>query len=161
PLVTAASGRRSSSGKPERTRAAAPPGRVRLRGWPTGLIGSLGLILLLDPIIAGLPTGDNGRSRLAVSWQAALRTATEPDSRAEILCFGDSLIKLGILPRVLEARVGLSAYNLSVLGGQPPTSDYLLRRILERGHVPRALIVDFSPLMLGLDPRVNLGWWAG
>jgi hypothetical protein len=126
-----------------------------------GLIGSLGLILLLEPIVAGLPNGGEGRSRLTISWQAALRTAGEPDSRADILCFGDSLIKLGILPRVLEARLGLSAYNLAVLGGQPPTSDYLLRRILERGHVPRALIVDFSPLMLGLDPRVNLGWWAG
>ncbi len=48
-----------------------------------------------------------------------------------------------------------------MLGGQPPTSYYLLRRVLERGQVPRALIVDFSPLMLGMDPRVNLGWWAG
>jgi hypothetical protein len=136
-----------------------------LRGWlrrcPTGLVGALGLILLLDPILARIPGGDDRRSRLQTSWQSAWRSASEPQARAEILCFGDSLIKLGILPRVLEARLGRSAYNLAVLGGQPPTSDYLLRRVLEQGHVPRALVVDFSPLLLGMDPRVNLDWWAG
>jgi hypothetical protein len=47
-----------------------------------------------------------------------------------------------------------------VLGGQPPTGDFLLRRVLDTGHCPRALIVDFSPLLLGMDPRVNLEWWA-
>ena len=67
----------------------------------------------------------------------------------------------GILPRLLEARLGQSAYNLAVLGGQPPTS--LLscsRRVLDGGHSPRALVVNFSPCCSGLDPRVNLEWWA-
>jgi hypothetical protein len=130
------------------------------RRWPTGLIGALGLILLLDPILARIPGGDDRKSRLDTSWQSSFRSASEPESRAEILCFGDSLIKLGILPRVLEARLGRSAYSLAVLGGQPPTSFYLLRRVLERGPAPRALVVGFSPLLLGMDPRVNLEWWA-
>jgi hypothetical protein len=106
------------------------------------------------------PGDDDEHSRLGASWQSAFRSASGDESRAEILCFGDSLIKLGILPRVLEARLGQSAYNLAVLGGQPPTSHFLLRRVLESGHRPRALIVNFSPLLLGMDPRVGLEWWA-
>src|SRR5262249_33110916 len=46
-------------------------------------------------------------------------------------------------------------------GGQPPTTHCLLRRVLERGRTPRTLVVHFSPLLLGMDPGVNLEWWAG
>jgi hypothetical protein len=160
-LATAAHEKERPTGERGREEGEVPPQRSRPRGWPTGLIGALGLILLLEPIIARIPGGDEGRSRLAVSWQSSLRTATEPEARADILCFGDSLIKLGILPRVLEVRLGRSAFNLAVLGGQPPTSYFLLRRVLEAGNAPRALVVNFSPLLLGMDPRVSLEWWAG
>lgn len=90
----------------------------------------------------------------------AIRTAAGPEAGAEILCFGDSLIKLGIVPRVLENRLGWTAHNFAVLGGQAPTSYFLLRRVLERGHRPRALIINFSPLLLAMNPRVNLEWWS-
>jgi hypothetical protein len=120
----------------------------------------LGLIVLSNGLIASHPGDVDEHSRLGASWQSAFRSAAEDASRAEVLCFGDSLIKLGIVPRVLEARLGQSAYNLAVLGGQPPTSDFLLRRVLEAGHLPRALIVHFSPLLLGMDPRAGLEWWA-
>src|SRR5262249_33614145 len=36
-----------------------------------------------------------------------------------------------------------------------------LRRVLDSGHVPRALVVNFSPVLLDADPRVSLGWWSG
>jgi hypothetical protein len=134
--------------------------KVRSRRFPTGLIGALGLIVVLEGIIARVPARPDDRSRLASSWQTAMHRASGPEARAEILTFGDSLIKLSMLPRILEARLGRSAYNLAVLGGQPPTSYLLLRRVLESGHHPRALIVDFSPLLLGMDPRANLEWWA-
>ncbi len=134
--------------------------RVRSRRFPAGLVGALGLIVLLEGILARVPARPDDRSRLASSWQTAMRRASGPEARAEILTFGDSLIKLGILPRVLEARLGRSAYNLAVLGGPPPTSDLLLRHVLESGHRPGELIVDFSPLLLGMDPRANLEWWA-
>lgn len=145
----------------------APEGRTasvrrdRIGRWPAGLIGALGLILAFEGIIAQMPAGGGRRSRLDSSWQSALQAAEGPEAGSEILCFGDSLIKLGILPRILQARIGRSAYNLAVLGGQPPTTHCLLRRVLERGQTPRALIVHFSPLLLGMDPSVNLEWWAG
>jgi hypothetical protein len=137
------------------------PGRGRPGRWPAGLLGALGLILILDGIVAKMLIGLHYPSRLTSSWEAAFRAVTEPEAHSEILCFGDSLIKLGILPRILQVRLGQSAYNLAVLGGQPPTSHYLLRRVLDRGPPPRALVVNFSPVLLGLDPQVNLEWWAG
>jgi hypothetical protein len=135
--------------------------RSRAAHWPAGLIGAIGLILLLEGPIARLPVHPDPRTRLAASWANASREATGPESRADILCLGDSQIKLGIVPRILEARLGQSVYNLAVLGGQPPTSHYLLRGVLDRGHHPRALVVNFSPLLLGMNPRVHLEWWAG
>lgn len=141
--------------------AAADTGPAPRRRWPAGLIGAVALIVLLDGIIARIPIGVEHRSRLNWSWDSALRSAADRGGRAEILCFGDSLVKLGILPRLLEARLGRSSYNLAVLGGPPPTSHCLLRRVLDEGHSPRALIVNFSPLLLGMDPGVNLEWWAG
>jgi hypothetical protein len=143
-----------------RTLATLAGEQIRPRRWPAGLIGALGLILLLEGFIARVPARLDDRSRLGSSWQTAMSRASGPEARAEVLSFGDSLIKLGILPRILEARLGRTAYNLSVLGGQPPTSYLLLRRVLEGGHRPQALIVNFSPLLLGMDPRANLAWWA-
>jgi hypothetical protein len=67
---------------------------------------------------------------------------------------------LGILPRVLEERLGASAYNLAILGGQAPSSYFLLRRVLERGYRPKAVIVNFSALLLAMDPRLNAAGWS-
>ena len=129
---------------------------------PGGLLGSIGLIIVLECVgVVPETLRIRGSSdRVSSSWLAAGRAASGPEAGAEILCFGDSLIKLGILPRVLENRLGRSSHNLAVLGGQAPTSYFLLRRVLEQGHRPRALIIDFSPLLLAMDSRVNLDRWA-
>lgn len=140
---------------------AADPDRSRARRWPAGLLGAVALIALVDGMIARIPFDAGPRSRLDSSWHATIRCAGGPAASAEILCFGDSLMKLGIVPRILESRLGRSAFNLSVVGGQPPTTYGLLRRVLDRGRVPRAAIVNFSPLLLGMDPRGTLDWWAG
>jgi hypothetical protein len=129
---------------------------------PGGLIGSAILIIVLEwmCIVPEMLRIRESNDRVNSSWLAAGRAAAGPESAAEILSFGDSLIKLGILPRVLQDRLGWSAHNLAVLGGQAPTSYYLLRRVLGQGHRPRALIINFSPLLLAMDPRVNLEWWS-
>ncbi len=150
---------RSSSAPGSHADAAIPASRPR-RNWPAGLIGAVGLIALTNGLIASDPGEVDAHSRLGVSWQSAYHGAAGDPGGAEILCFGDSLVKLGMLPRVLESRLGESAYNLAVLGGQPPSGYFLLRRVLASGHRPRALIVHFSPLLLDTDPRLGLEWWA-
>jgi hypothetical protein len=39
-----------------------------------------------------------------------------------VLAFGDSIVKFGFVPRVIEAEAGLSAYNLATDGGPPALS---------------------------------------
>ena len=134
---------------------------LHIQTVPAGLIGCLFLILILEfvgSLSATMPS-QKPNDRLNLSWFATNQAANGPDARSEILCFGDSLIKLGILPSVLNDHLGCSAYNLAILGGQAPPSYFLLRRILEQGHRPHAIIIGFSPLLLGMDPRVNLEWW--
>lgn len=128
---------------------------------PSGMLGAVVLIVLVNLVLGKLRWDNPPRSRLSASWQWANRAAEGPEAGAEVLCFGDSLIKLGIVPRVLEERLGRSSYNLAVLGGPAPASHELLRRVLDRGCRPRAMVVHFSPLLLGMDPKAGLEWWAG
>jgi hypothetical protein len=127
---------------------------------PTGLLGMAVLVCALECIVARSKTTGASGSRLSLSWRAAALAAMSPEGRSDVLCFGDSLVKLGILPRVLEKRTGASAYNLAVLGGPAPSSYFLLRRVLEGGGRPKALIAGFSAQMLTMSPRAEPSCWA-
>ena len=98
--------------------------------------------------------------RVEMSWNASAASAEGLEAVVEVICLGDSLIKLGILPRVLEDQLGHSAFNFAVLGGQAPSSYFLLRRVLEQGIRPRALLVDFSEDLLSLAPGLNPTCWS-
>ncbi len=89
-----------------------------------------------------------------------MRAARGSEGSSDVLCFGDSRIKLGILPRVLHDRIRVSAYNLGILGGQAPSTYFLLRQVLERGNRPRAILVDFSETLLTFAPSANAACWA-
>ena len=84
---------------------------------------------------------------LAESWRVSARAAETKAPEADVLCFGDSLVKYGVLPRVIQARTGLRAYNLAVSGGTVPSSFFLFRRALDAGARPKAVVVDFAALM--------------
>jgi hypothetical protein len=118
------------------------------------------IVLAIEWLVAHLTSGSLPHSRVALSWQYADQSARGRESKCDIICLGDSLVKLGILPRVLEAGSGASACNLAILGGQAPSSFILLRRVLEHGHRPRAVVVDFSALMMAATPAVNPDGWA-
>jgi hypothetical protein len=79
-----------------------------------------------------------------LSYRIARREAEREASSWDILCLGDSLIKQGLLPRVLEARLGRPAYNLAQVGAQPPATYHALRHALESGARPSAVIIDFK-----------------
>jgi hypothetical protein len=118
------------------------------------------LVLVIESCTAHYVSRSDAHARVAQSWQFAARFAVCRRVESEILCFGDSLTKLGLLPRVLEARAGISASNLAVLGGQAPSSFILLRRVLEAGHRPRAILVGFSAPMLAMPLSNNAACWA-
>ena len=125
--------------------------RARL---PSGLIGMLGLVILIESTLA--------RGELDLTWDpwwwdwhVGAISASNRARDSDVLCFGDSLVKHAIAPGVLEARTGLRAYNLALGGGLAPTSYFQLKRALDSGARPKAIVVDFWPDLLRHDPIVN------
>ncbi|GAC1464114.1 MAG: hypothetical protein NVSMB9_02420 [Isosphaeraceae bacterium] len=118
---------------------------------PWGLVGMVALVILGEWSFK--------RCELDViapwhwDWRHTGEAAKSRAARAEVLCFGDSLLKFSVLPRVIEARAGRRTYNLAVALGQPASSYFLLRRALRGGARPRALLFDATPHMLRRGPH--------
>ena len=126
-----------------------PTTRPVLLPWlrlPVGLLGMLALVAAIEAAVGA------HRADLAPPWAEDWRFAAWAADRqapgADVLCFGDSLVKYGVLPRAIEARTGLKAYNLATSGGTMPSAYFLLKRALAAGAQPRAVVVDFAALML-------------
>lgn len=135
----------------------------RRRRLPLGLLLMLALSSAFEAFI--------GRHEIdAVApedWQYlwARREAARKAAGCDLLVFGDSQAKFGILPKVLATRSRLRSYNLAISGAQPQTSHHLLRLALEGGAEPSAVLVDFNPFVLAKPPRAGrdglsflLGW---
>jgi len=139
--------------------ASDPPraGEPRTRA-PWGAVGMLAAAMAVEGFVSRRPL--DFTDYVALSWYHSREAAGGPDGRAAILCLGDSLVKTGLLPSVLERRLGRSAYNLAVLGAQAPTSFFLLRRALESGARPEAIVVDFHPDVLVASPRSSAPYWT-
>lgn len=106
---------------------------------PRGLIGLAALVLAVEGTLA--------RREPALASYAAWNStyaATEAMGKAldsQVLCLGDSQVKFGLDPRVIERDSGLKAYNLAIAGAPPPASYFALRRALEAGAKPSAIVV--------------------
>ena len=123
-----------------------PPDRVSVARLPLGLLGMLGLVLAVETGIAGLRP--DLVSPLAEDWRIASEAARSKAPACEVLCFGDSLVKYGVLPRVIEAKAGLRSHSLATSGGTMASTFFLFRQALGSEARPRAVVVDFAALML-------------
>ena len=130
----------------------------RHRLVPRGLLGMLVLIALGEVLIGQVEPGLVGIEPW--DWRRTGRVAsTAADVRdAAVLCLGDSLVKLGVQPRLLadELGQGQRAYNLALCAGRAPASYFLLRRALEAGAKPAAIVVDFNDSFLAEPPATTL-----
>ena len=133
---------------------ASGPGRVRI---PLGLLGAVALVVAVEASIAHEKMGSLGGSQW--SCEDTLAGAGSAAQGSRVLCFGDSLIKQGLAPTVVEARSGLPAYNLALAGGQAPASYFLLRKALASGAKPDAVVVEYFPRLLSLEPEFNIENW--
>lgn len=125
---------------------------------PLGMIGTVVLVVAAE--LGAFSTFEAPVSYGAASWREGGRAAAESGAvEGTVLCFGDSQVKCGLLPPVLEKRLGGSVYNLAVVGGQAPSSLYLFERALRAGAKPRAVVVGYYPALLGCDLRLNAGMW--
>jgi hypothetical protein len=149
----------------DRSEGVHPPVRGRFQGFgsrrrfPAGLLGALVLIAAVEAGVASDWIALTEPSALA--WPLAHAAAVREAKGARILCFGDSLTKHGILPEILEGRLGESAYSLALPASTAPAHYFLLRRALEAGAAPRAIVVDFMPGLLTGTPPFGMPYWAG
>ncbi len=132
---------------------------LRRRKLPWGLIGMIPLVLAVEAYVSRHEP-DLMNDPLILSWQIGRQSATREAKPAEILCMGDSLVRLGLLPKVLEQKLGKSAYNLASPGAPSSANYFLLRHALESGARPKALIVDFHSNVLTNPPRATAHFWA-
>jgi hypothetical protein len=125
---------------------------------PWGMVGMLVLVLAAERFVAR-HEDTRFTSCLSASWRQAGAASRREAAGSAVLCFGDSMVRFGVAPRVIEARTGLPAYNLAPLGGPPSAAYVLLKRALAAGARPRALVVDFAPWMIVVPPRFYVRQW--
>ncbi|WP_406695103.1 hypothetical protein V5E97_29100 [Singulisphaera sp. Ch08] len=136
-----------------------PPARARVStSIPWGLLGMLGLLALIEcGVVARHPLDFS--DPVSLSWQLSAQATHRDAPGCTILGVGDSLVKHGVIPSVLEAETGERVCNLAVARGPAPATYFLLRRALDAGARPKAIVVDFKPGVLVGSPRYNLRYW--
>ena len=95
---------------------------------------------------------------VSLSWRYGRRAAETAVRDCQVLCMGDSLVKHGLVPSVIERTSGLKAVNLSAaprtapdLSPPPPGVD--------SGARPKALIVNAKPAVLLGGPEFTARPW--
>jgi hypothetical protein len=128
------------------------------RRAPWGLVGMVALVVMVEGLVDARSMGLYDVDEWA--FRATARAASKKVKDAEILCFGDSLVKLSVIPSIIKERTGKRVYNLALSGSQATTSYFLLKRVLASGAKPEAIVVDFNPPLLRVGPRHILTRWG-
>jgi hypothetical protein len=135
--------------------------KLLIRGSARGPWGLLGAVVLALVCEMSIERRGAGLSSVPREDYKQSRRQVEHVETGAILCLGDSLVKYGVSPKVLEARLGRPVINAAVVGGTAPYSYFMLQRVLERGARPALVIVDFKPTQLQSDPRLGADVHAG
>jgi hypothetical protein len=85
-------------------------------------------------------------------WRITAGLLDRHAAESGLLCLGDSLVKFGVYPRAIERLTGRPAYNLAVNMGPTPLTYFFLRRALERGARPSAVLIDSGDFCLPKGP---------
>ncbi len=124
---------------------------------PWGFVGMVALVVGFETFV--------GRNWLdfsdpvSLSWRYSASSVPQGSSEREILCLGDSLIKHGLIPGVIEQETGRKTVNLSAARAPTLLTYFLLRRALDAGADPQALIIDAKPAVLLAGPEFNARYW--
>lgn len=129
-------------------------GRPPRPAIPWGLVGMLVLVVAVDRL--AIQRNLALTSDQALSWKFAGREARRRATGADVLFFGDSMVKMGLLPRVIKEKSGRTAYNLALYNGVAPASYFLFRRALEAGARPSAVVVNFTAGILSEGPQTKV-----
>jgi hypothetical protein len=94
-----------------------------------------------------------------ISWRLSGLAAKNEAVGCDVLIFGDSLVKHGLNARVFQDETGLKTYNLSVCACQSPANVVLLKRALNAGAKPKAVILEAAPDLMAGKPTTNVRNW--
>ena len=90
------------------------------------------------------------------AYRKSEKAATRDAKRYDVLVFGDSMVKQGVVPRAVEERSGLRVLHLAVSGSQAPASLALLARALAAGAAggrARRLLPPVAPARPSTQPE--------
>jgi hypothetical protein len=122
---------------------------ARSTHWPSGLIGMIVLVVGFESFLMAHDL--DFTTRVAGNWRIEGEAPAKFAARNEILCFGDSMVKFGIQPKILGEQLGKKAYNFALYNGSAPASYYMLKRSFDAGAKPAAILVDFQPELIMND----------
>ena len=93
---------------------------------PWGLLGMIGLVIAIEGTVSRrwLDLSDP----VSLSWQFADRAARRERRAAMLLCLGDSLVKHGLVPSVMDRESGLTSVNLAAARAPALMTYFVLRR---------------------------------
>jgi hypothetical protein len=126
---------------------------------PAGLIGMLAVVGVVETAVSR--AGPALEDTVCFSWTHAARAAVEKGPGRDVLCLGDSLAKHGLMPRVIEQATGRPAYNLAAAASPAPVAYFVLKRAINAGARPRAVVFDLKPSLLAGGPKYQLRQWQG
>jgi hypothetical protein len=98
----------------------------------------------------------------AEGWDGLVsaRAAEKRARGCRVLCLGDSMVKLSVVPRPIAREAGGRAHNLAVCGSHPILGYLLLRRALEAGAQPEAVLIGYSTRGLQRPPEETADQWS-
>jgi hypothetical protein len=124
---------------------------------PWGVLGMIGLVVVIESWV--------GRNWLdfsdpvSLSWRFSALAAQREAPGRDLLCLGDSLVKHSLIPALIEQESGLRTVNLAAARCPTWMSYFLLRRALEAGAHPAAIIVNAKPTGLIPGPQFDTRYW--
>ena len=122
-----------------------------------GVVGMIGLIVAIECFIGR--NWLNFTDPASLSWRYSAESVKTESPGCELLCLGDSLIKHGLLPGVIAEETGRRTVNLSAARAPALLTYFLLRRALDAGARPRAIIINAKPAVLLAGPEFNARYW--
>ena len=113
------------------------------------------MVALVALIEVWVGTRRNLADPVALEWRYGAKAIPKRARFSEILCLGDSLIKFGIAPATLEARLGRRVSLHAVPAAPAAASYFALRAAIDAGARPRVVVVDYAPFLLLPGYRLN------
>jgi hypothetical protein len=124
---------------------------------PWGALGMIALIVVFECFLAR--NWLDFTDPVSLSWRFSADAVRRESPGCELLCLGDSLIKHGLIPSMIEDQTDLRTANLAAARAPALLTYFLLRRVVDAGGQPKAVIINVKPAVLMAGPEFNARYW--